>query len=188
MAAAVGLTAVAVLLNVLVAVDDTDMAVALVEVVNVVAVEPIVIPDIPDIVPMSIPDISMFGFLLVFEMSGRLVFKRCEFWFAGCHPARRADSKLKAEGRSDWIRGWVGAGPFGLLWSTRTKAEDRFLGLDHASKGRFGLLLTKARRSKNGLRQKSQKREREAVGFVAGWGIQVEIQKLEQSSTAGRFA
>lgn len=75
MAAAVVLAAVAVPLNVLVAVDDTEMAVALVEVANVVAVKSIVIPDMPDIVPISIPDMSMFSLLLNFEMSGRLVFR-----------------------------------------------------------------------------------------------------------------
>lgn len=62
---------VAVLLAVLVAVDEIDMAVALVEVANVVAVESIAI-DIPDIVAMSISDISMFSLLLVIKISGRL--------------------------------------------------------------------------------------------------------------------
>lgn len=62
---------VAVLLAVLVAVDEIDMAVGLVDVANVVAVESIVI-DIPDIVPMSISDISMFSLLLVIKISGRL--------------------------------------------------------------------------------------------------------------------
>lgn len=141
MDAAVVLAAVAVLLNMLVAVDETDMAVTLVEVASVVAVELIIIPDMSDIVPMSILDISMFSLLSEFEMSGRLVSKCWELWFAGCHPARGANSVLKAEGRLDSIWSWVGAGPLGLLWSTRTKAEDRFLGLDHSSKGRFGLVL-----------------------------------------------
>lgn len=75
MAAAVVLAVVAVLLNVLVAVDETDMAVALVEVASVVAVELIIIPEMSDIVPMSIPDISMFSLLSKFEMSGRLVLR-----------------------------------------------------------------------------------------------------------------
>lgn len=63
---------VTVLLAVLVAIDERDVAAALVEVANVVAVESIAIPDMPDIVPMSMPDISIFGFLWGFEMNGRL--------------------------------------------------------------------------------------------------------------------
>lgn len=55
------LAAVAMLLVVLVAVNERDIAVALVEVVSVVAVVSI---DNPDIVPMSAPDISMFSLRL----------------------------------------------------------------------------------------------------------------------------
>lgn len=69
---------VAVLLAVLVAVDERDMAAALVEVANVVAVEPIAMPGMPDIVPMSMPDIdiSMFAsFFWNFEMNGRSFFR-----------------------------------------------------------------------------------------------------------------
>lgn len=67
MAVPIVLAAVAVLLIVLVPVDETDKAVALFEVVSVVAVELIIISDMPDIVPMSIPDISMFSLLLEFS-------------------------------------------------------------------------------------------------------------------------
>lgn len=63
---------VTVLLAVFVAIDERDVAAALVEVANVVAVESIAIPDMPDIVPMSMPDISIFDFLWGFEMNGRL--------------------------------------------------------------------------------------------------------------------
>lgn len=62
-AVAVVVPLVTVLAAVLVAADVTDMTVALVKVVNVVDEEPIVIPDIP---PMSMPDISIFDRLLFF--------------------------------------------------------------------------------------------------------------------------
>lgn len=93
---------VVVLIVALVAVDEADMPVALVEVVSVVAVDSIVMPDMPDIVPMSMPDISMLGLLLEFRNEWKVVFRGWELWFAGCHPARRAESVLKAESRSDW--------------------------------------------------------------------------------------
>lgn len=86
---------VAVLLAALVAVDesvdDRDESVALVEVASVVAVEPIVMPDIPDIVPMSMPDISMFSLLLDFrfEWKGNLMgLRRLVLQFAVQHDGR----------------------------------------------------------------------------------------------------
>lgn len=62
---------VVVLMVMLVVVDESDTPVALVEVLSVVAVESIVMPDMPDIVPMSMPDISMLSLLLEFQNEKR---------------------------------------------------------------------------------------------------------------------
>jgi len=63
----------AVLLAELDTVDDTNMAVALVDVANVVAVESV---DMPDIGTISIPDISMLTLQLSYRNQRKVIFKR----------------------------------------------------------------------------------------------------------------
>lgn len=117
---------VAVLLAVLVPVDETDMAVGLVDVANVVAVESIAI-DIPDIVAMSISDISMFSLLLVIKISGRL---------SSGHESNGSQASVTSSRTGGInVKKWR-AGRIGLragcerahsFWSLRTKAEDGLL-------------------------------------------------------------
>lgn len=111
MAAAVVLAVVAVLLNVLVAVDETDMAVALVEVSSVVAVELIIIPDMPDIVPMSIPDISMLSLLLEFRNEWKVGLQIIGVMVRRLSSSTRGELSVKSGGQVGLDLGLGGSGP-----------------------------------------------------------------------------
>lgn len=114
MPVAIAAAVVVVLLAILVAVDDTDVAVALVKVANVVAADSIVVPDI---VPMSIPGMSMLTLRLRYRNQEKGALQKVGFMIRRLRSIQTGGIKVKKRREwSDCIEG-VQAGACGEFWS-----------------------------------------------------------------------